>query len=148
MIWCAQLAQARWTRYDPSFIANVTTDVCIGTHLHARLTKAQVMYAQQAQVHDEFTALVPPNHIKKWLLEVETWEKNPSLKSPYYNAVTCTPLALTLTDTDNSDPDKSVNDVKDTLEEAERQSARATPPIHETSATACLMLGLLIEDMQ
>lgn len=41
-----------------------------------------------------------------------------------------------------------MSDVKNTLEEADRRAARTSVPIHETSATACLMLGLLIEDMQ
>lgn len=44
--------------------------------------------------------------------------------------------------------DKSVNDVKTALEESDRQAARTTPAIHETSPTACLMLGLLVEEMQ
>lgn len=44
--------------------------------------------------------------------------------------------------------DQTVNDVQLALEEADRKAARTNPPIHETSPTACLILGLLIEDMQ
>ena len=90
------------------------------------------------------------------MAEVEAWEKDPdpvkdsSRKSPYYNAVICTffldsmhwrvLMFVCL--------DKSVNDVKTALEESDRKAAGTTPAIHETSPTACLMLGLLVEEMQ
>ncbi|MGH2313425.1 hypothetical protein, partial [Streptococcus uberis] len=89
--------------------------------------------------------------VKQWLASVVAWENDPSLPIPSYNPVTCQSFLGSLCIDIPLTPtflDKSVNDVKTALEEADRVAARTTPPIHETSATGCLMLGLLVEDMQ
>ena len=109
----------------------------------------QTVYQQQERAHQDFTSILGPGCEERWVKQVEAWEANPSQNSPYYNAVKCEGFWCTL-------PllayvwlsDRTVNDVKTSLEDAERKARRLTPGIHETTATACLMLGLLIEEMQ
>ena len=121
-----------------------------GAHLHRRLAKTQASYWQQLDAHEEFTAILEPGCAECWVKQVEAWEADQSLDSPYYNAVTCESRvsALLILLLISISPDKTMNEVKTALEETERRANRVIPAIHKTTATACLMLGLLIEDMQ
>ncbi|KIY62059.1 hypothetical protein CYLTODRAFT_362054, partial [Cylindrobasidium torrendii FP15055 ss-10] len=110
----------------------------LGKYLHGRLETEEQKLAQLEEVHDEFTALLEPSgKIPVWEAEVKAWE---------LENVVVSPLFLCLSRVTHFLVDLKHSELMLRLAEQERTSG--VQPIHDTSATACVDMGLRIEQKQ
>ncbi|KIY62549.1 hypothetical protein CYLTODRAFT_458896 [Cylindrobasidium torrendii FP15055 ss-10] len=113
----------------------------LGKYLHGRLETEEEKLVQLEAVHSEFTALLEPsNKIPTWEAEVKAWElekllnggrlKDGSQRSPYWRER------------------RYLKHSELMLKLAEQERTSGAPPIHDTSATACVDMGIRIEQKQ
>lgn len=119
--------------------------------LHKRLMEVENQVVAHSKYHSDFTRALPkPEYAEEWTAVVEEWDQDWSKPSPYLSVaerrlyIFVLDLILTV-----SYQDVMEQDLKAKLKEDERYAkACGEISIYKISATACLGLGLLIEDSQ
>lgn len=79
----------------PLVRAVVTPSLHVEGHsLHQRLAKANTAHVTHAAAHNDFGSLIPEKDLARWTKQVESWEEDPSLPSPYFFPQTCEYICL------------------------------------------------------
>ncbi|PBK59706.1 hypothetical protein ARMSODRAFT_991083 [Armillaria solidipes] len=76
----------RFDKLDDQFARhNWRKLIGLGEGLYKKLEQAELKTAKHGPAHNAFTAILPDEHLAaQWTEEVEAWERDPSLPTPYF----------------------------------------------------------------